>query len=346
MSLLQPLFNNNLDIIGDVHGELDALRNLIKVLGYDEKGFHKENRKLVFVGDLVDRGPNSPGVVLFVKSLIDNGNAQMILGNHEINVLQHKAKSGAGWYFHHQIEKDQVYQPFKTSGEEEKQEIYQFLSGLPIALENENLRIVHAAWIGEKIEQVKKISLGNIAESYMKLEEAINENVRDSGLLYNYYLEQDEWMDDLEDPYAEVPFLQYTCEYNLIHQMNNPLRVLTSGVEKKAEVPFFASGKWRFVQRDNWWDHYQDNKPVIVGHFWRKISNNTVVKNENVFKGIDDYAWHGVKKNVFCIDYSVGARFLERKKELPFMSLGKLAALRWPEGQVVFEDGNIFNTSK
>jgi hypothetical protein len=58
-SLVQPLFDGPVDIIGDVHGEIDALRSLMRHLGYKDDGFHPENRRLVFVGDLTDRGPTS-----------------------------------------------------------------------------------------------------------------------------------------------------------------------------------------------------------------------------------------------------------------------------------------------
>jgi len=345
MSLVQILFKGKLDIIGDVHGELDALKNLVFLLGYDENGNHPDNRKLVFVGDLVDRGPDSPGVIRFVKNLIEHGNAQMVLGNHEINVLQHKAKSGAGWYFEQQVKKDHDYHPFATSHEEnEKQSIYDFLSAQPVALENDELRIVHAAWINEKIDAVRNIPLGTVANVYLNLEKSINKEIQTSGLLNNYHLEQEEWGEEIEDAYAEVPFLEHTCQYNLAHQMNNPLRVLTSGVEKRAVTPFFASGKWRFIQRNNWWDSYEDNIPVVVGHFWRKMDAETTTKDENVFAGIAPTAWHGKNKNVFCVDYSVGARFLERKNHVKQGTYGRLGALRWPEKELFFEDGAVFKT--
>lgn len=345
MSLVQKLFKGKLDIVGDVHGEITALKDLVFQLGYDENGNHPENRKLIFVGDLVDRGPDSPGVVLFVKNLIDRGNAQMVLGNHELNVLQHKAKSGSGWYFEQQAKKDKDYYPFATSYEEKnKSLIYDFLSSLPVALENDELRIVHAAWENEKIDAVRDFSLGSIAEVYISIERKINEDIRASCLLENYHLEQDEWEQEIEDPHAELPFLEYTCKYNLTHQMNNPMRVLTSGVEKRAVEHFFASGKWRFIQRDNWWDSYEDNIPVIVGHFWRKMNIEKHEKDENVFNGIAPNAWHGKRKNVFCVDYSVGARFLERKNDVKHGTYGCLAALRWPEKELCFEDGTILKT--
>ncbi|MEO1914747.1 MAG: metallophosphoesterase, partial [Myxococcales bacterium] len=57
--------------MGDIHGELGALVSLLKKLGYDHDGRHAQQRKLVFVGDLIDRGPDSPGVLRAVKRLVD-----------------------------------------------------------------------------------------------------------------------------------------------------------------------------------------------------------------------------------------------------------------------------------
>ncbi|MFK5004614.1 metallophosphoesterase, partial [Klebsiella pneumoniae] len=56
------------DIIGDVHGCLDELTALLARLGYEPAGpggvpVHPAGRRAVFVGDLVDRGPDSPGVL-------------------------------------------------------------------------------------------------------------------------------------------------------------------------------------------------------------------------------------------------------------------------------------------
>ena len=56
-----------------------ALQQLLEVLGYDLQGRHSEQRKLIFVGDLCDRGPDSIAVIRQVKTLIENGNAQCIL---------------------------------------------------------------------------------------------------------------------------------------------------------------------------------------------------------------------------------------------------------------------------
>ena len=80
---IQTLERGPIDIIGDIHGELDALNELLAHLGYDQFGRHPEQRTLVFLGDLIDRGPDSPGVIEKVSGLYFARRAQCIFGNHE-----------------------------------------------------------------------------------------------------------------------------------------------------------------------------------------------------------------------------------------------------------------------
>ena len=70
------------DIIGDIHGCAFELESLLGKLGYVD-GVHAEGRTAVFVGDLVDRGPDSPGVLRRVMSMVESGNALCVPGNHE-----------------------------------------------------------------------------------------------------------------------------------------------------------------------------------------------------------------------------------------------------------------------
>ncbi|MEU0300525.1 polynucleotide kinase-phosphatase [Streptomyces sp. NPDC006175] len=70
------------DIIGDIHGCSSELDTLLGKLGYKD-GTHPEGRTAVFVGDLVDRGPDSPGVLRRVMSMVASGDALCVPGNHE-----------------------------------------------------------------------------------------------------------------------------------------------------------------------------------------------------------------------------------------------------------------------
>ena len=91
------------DIIGDIHGCYDETIELMKKLGYiietvDDNGenygihvSHPQGRQIIFVGDLVDRGPKSPQVLKLVMSMTHNNTAYCVVGNHE-HKLQKKLK--------------------------------------------------------------------------------------------------------------------------------------------------------------------------------------------------------------------------------------------------------------
>ncbi|MGW4594082.1 polynucleotide kinase-phosphatase [Streptomyces sp. NPDC004457] len=76
------------DIIGDVHGCSAELEALLAKLGYAD-GAHPDGRTAVFVGDLVDRGPDSPGVLRRVMSMVKSGDALCVPGNHENKYGRH-----------------------------------------------------------------------------------------------------------------------------------------------------------------------------------------------------------------------------------------------------------------
>jgi len=130
--------------------------------------------------------------------------------------------------------------------------------------------------------------------------------------------------------------------------MVNPLKVLTSGVEQQAETAFFAGNRWRFSDRVNWWDNYEEKTPVVIGHYWRLIKPRNfeqAPRYSQLFRNIPPTTWHGKLHNVFCIDYSVGARWRDRKAHRSVSeSRYKLAALQWPESRLVFDTGETLTT--
>src|SRR4051794_18992379 len=85
------------DVIGDVHGCRAELEQLLGELGYDlrrdEHGrpvdaAHPAGRRAIFVGDLVDRGPDSPGVLRLVMGMVAAGHALCVPGNHENKLVR------------------------------------------------------------------------------------------------------------------------------------------------------------------------------------------------------------------------------------------------------------------
>ena len=81
------------DIIGDIHGCHGELQELLAKLGYirASKGdhlAHPEGRSAIFLGDLVDRGPDSPGVLRTVMAMVRAGAALCVPGNHDVKLLK------------------------------------------------------------------------------------------------------------------------------------------------------------------------------------------------------------------------------------------------------------------
>ncbi|QUX29952.1 polynucleotide kinase-phosphatase [Nocardiopsis akebiae] len=96
------------DVVGDVHGCREELEELLGDLGYeltrDDLGRpvgarHPRGRTAVFVGDLVDRGPDSPGVLRLVMGMVADGDALCVPGNHE-NKLVRVLKGGKAQLTH------------------------------------------------------------------------------------------------------------------------------------------------------------------------------------------------------------------------------------------------------
>ncbi|MFZ4698535.1 MAG: AAA family ATPase, partial [Candidatus Methylumidiphilus sp.] len=83
------------DLIGDVHGCFDELCILLQSLGYrisqgsqQFEVYHPEGRKLVFLGDLVDRGPNTPQALRLAMDAVQSGDAFCVSGNHDAKLVK------------------------------------------------------------------------------------------------------------------------------------------------------------------------------------------------------------------------------------------------------------------
>jgi Calcineurin-like phosphoesterase len=334
--LLQPLPDGPLAVIGDIHGELEALERLLARLGHGP-GQHP-TRKLVFVGDLVDRGPDSVAVVERVAELVGRGQAVAALGNHELNVLLGDHKEGNGWFFgfpdHAQLKGGGIL-PFasRQASDSERRSIHAFLASLPLVLERADLRVVHAHWHPEAFAQLP--AEGDAAALSQAAEDATLADLEARGVREKAEKEREEFARlkrrDLEPTYH----LGNVAEEDSALQARNPVKLLTSG----REIPvapgkhFFAGGKWRFVQRDAWWRGPVD-KPTVVGHYWRR-RGAPIFDKVDAWAAMEPFAWSG---NVFCVDYSVGRRYAERAFGAKGRFNGGLGALLWPEQRVVFDD--------
>lgn len=337
--LIQSLAPGPVDIVGDVHGEIDALLALLHRLGVDPEK-RTASRKLVFVGDLIDRGPDSVAVVQLVERLMSAGIAQTILGNHELNLLAGDEKEGNGWFRGDTSDHWQhggVTQAFQSrlATDDERAPILRFLGELPLVLERDDLRVVHACWQEDAARALPEE--GNPAALAATFENAILARLEAAGIPEQAQAERAEFAELRVESVRPTRHLEAVAEEDEALQRDNPIKILTSGLEVSVSPGghFFTGGKWRFVQRDNWWRNPVD-RPTVVGHYWRR-RGEPIADKADVWN-VDAHAWSG---HVYCVDYSVGRRFAERHRGVKSGFIGGLAALRWPERALVFDDEEV-----
>ena len=123
------------DVIGDVHGCRTELEELLGTLGYDLRrddqgrpvdAEHPAGRRAVFVGDLVDRGPDSPGVLRLVMGMVAAGHALCVPGNHEDKLV--RALRGRNVQVTHGLER--TLAQLEAEDDRFRREVEQFCSGL------------------------------------------------------------------------------------------------------------------------------------------------------------------------------------------------------------------------
>ncbi|MDD4193232.1 MAG: metallophosphoesterase, partial [Mangrovibacterium sp.] len=164
------------DIIGDVHGQADMLKELLKRLGYTSKNgvcSHPE-RKAIFVGDFINRGPQSRMTLSMIRNMVDQGHAMAILGNHEINAIYYSFLDKKGVHLSKKwsrlrLDLDSTRREF--AGREAEWRAYiKWMRRLPMFLELDKIRIAHACWRDENISLLRENLPGQkLKRSFLKL---------------------------------------------------------------------------------------------------------------------------------------------------------------------------------
>jgi hypothetical protein len=138
------------DIVGDIHGHADPLHRLMGKLGYVElEGvFRHPERKMIFVGDFIDRGPEQREVLRIGRSMCDAESASS--GNHEFNAIGWAAQNEDGGFLRsHSAKNGHQHAEFLRQLEADSsdhKDAVRWFRGLPIWLDLPGLRVVHACW--------------------------------------------------------------------------------------------------------------------------------------------------------------------------------------------------------
>lgn len=151
------------DVIGDVHGHAAELATLLERMGYEEKNGawrHPAGRRAVFLGDLIDRGPEIRRTLEIVRAMTEAGSALAVMGNHELNALHYTTADpvlcdedgGPKWLRSHS---EAHAKQFEETVRQLGPDLGTWLSWvrtLPVWMktrdsEGVELRFVHAAWM-------------------------------------------------------------------------------------------------------------------------------------------------------------------------------------------------------
>ena len=149
------------DIIGDIHGYASILRQPFE-MGYKriEGVWSHPDRKVIFLGDFINRGPEIRETLLMVRAMVESGSALAILGNHEYAAILYHIKDDNGTFMSRHIagNRTQIQKTltvFKNFGEEWIEHL-KWMRTLPFYLDLGAIRIAHAYWNEEEIAKLDK----------------------------------------------------------------------------------------------------------------------------------------------------------------------------------------------
>lgn len=140
------------DLIGDIHGHATELVLLLEQLGYERRNgvFSHPQRKVIFLGDLIDRGPQIQEVLDIARPMVEQGYAHAILGNHELNALgyhtPHPKRPGRHLRERNDRTTRQHEATLRQLDEHQIKSALEWFRTLPLWLDLDGLRAVHACW--------------------------------------------------------------------------------------------------------------------------------------------------------------------------------------------------------
>jgi hypothetical protein len=147
------------DIIGDIHGHYDKLTALLTHLGYAPEQAtwsHPAGRKVVFLGDFIDRGPKIRRVLQLVRHMCDGGQALAVMGNHEYNAVCFHTLGETGDWLRPRNGRNRQQHAVTLAEFWDRREEWdgwvEWFKTLPFYLDLGGIRAVHACWHPAEIE--------------------------------------------------------------------------------------------------------------------------------------------------------------------------------------------------
>ncbi len=302
------------DLVGDLHGHAGKLVEILEAMDYAlvDGCYRHPTRKLIFLGDFVDRGPQQRQLLQIVMAMVQQGAALSVMGNHEFNALGYHTENPnkPGAWLRPRTNKNTfqhiafLNEYLGTELERELDDALAFFRSLPLWIELDGLRVVHACWESSMIK-------------------ALQPHVDSNNCLTDALL--------IEASTKDTPAYE-------------AIEILLKGVEHSLPDNghfFDKDGVKRHEVRTQWWHNHdctmgdvafppgvlneeQANKPISAGELVGYSAGE-----RPVFLGHYWLKGHPTKlaDNVACLDYSVAKG-------------GKLVAYRW-NGEAQLSDASF-----
>lgn len=314
--IIQPSSFHGYDIIGDVHGCATALEALLQKMGYHQTndGYkyldEKNPRQVIFVGDLIDRGSEILQTLAIVKKMYDNGSAIVVMGNHEFNAIAYHTPVENGFLRQHNERSNkqikETLDQFKNSPEAWAYYIEWFKT-LPLFLEFDDFRVVHACWDAELIEQYWQQNNSN------RLTKDILMRSQYRGEFIERFIER--LTRGISLPLPDGMPIQgkdgfYRQSFR-VHFWSESVKIYNDIVFQPDPLPHvYRERLITKIERNKLLYYATNEKPLFIGHYW--------LDGEPTL----------VSSNIACLDYSA-------------VNKGKLVAYRFDTKNKTLHDDNF-----
>jgi hypothetical protein len=301
-----------IDFIGDIHGHADKLEALLKKLGYTFKNgsYSHPDRKVLFVGDYIDRGNQIRETLKIVRSMVESDNAIALMGNHEYNALCFHFQETEGGHLRKHLIKNiiQHYETLKQfqNRQKEYEDYLDWFKTLPLFYETYDFRAVHACWEDNYINYLRselpddRLTDDLIYQSVIKgtdLNIAIDVTLKGKEMA----LPENVFFADKDGTVRNETRIKWWEDPSKTSYKQISVVPIDSLPESPVEIELLASS-----------DYYNhDEKPVFFGHYW--LNGSPML----------------YRNNICCLDYSVAKQ-------------GHLVAYRYNGEEVLDNDKLVF----
>lgn len=275
------------DIVGDVHGCADKLSELLHKMDYQKKGdvYCHPERKVIFLGDFIDRGPYQKETLKIVRPMIESGEAMSVMGNHEFNAICYSTKLGDDYVRPHSEKNRHQHEIFLDQFPYESDEYYEaidWFKSLPVYLDFEQFGVVHACWCEESLQSLDLTIQGN------RLKDEAYTNYADNSHAHYHALEK-----ILKGPEVKLPEALYFKDKDGHERKHARFRWWADMSVQNYERLEFSEAEITDAHKDMLTSAdlpepmTPEGKVIFVGHYWLQGDP----------KPLSD--------KVACVDYSV-----------------------------------------